>query len=108
MTTGSETKPSAVRDVLTREVIKAGFPVIAEFPFQDSSATIYAETENKISTDDYGSEFIERGSKSPCTLKDLTEEGLFRLYSEGIRPGHADWENSLADAKEFCYTGEGS
>ncbi len=96
------TKTSAVREVLTKAIIGAGFPVIACFDYQDSSATIYAKSEMEVLIDEYGNDFLEKNAKKPYALKDLTEAGLFRLYDDGIRPGHEEWKDALEEAEEYC------
>ncbi len=82
------------------EIIKQGFPVIAIFDFEDQGATIYAKSAEEVLLDDYGQEFREEKSKEPYSLKDLTEEGLFKLHNEGVRPGEKYWDESIQGAEE--------
>jgi hypothetical protein len=97
----TEPKTSEVRDVLTKVIIEKGFPVIASFDWADSCALIYAKSETDIYVGDaYGEDFLEPKAKSPYSLKDIDEEGLFHLYHDGVRPGEDDWNNLLDYAKD--------
>lgn len=92
----SEPKTSAVRDVLTKEIIGAGLPVIAIFDFMDASALIHVKSEDDVFVGyAYGEEFINGQPAKPYSLKDIDVEGLFHLYHDGVRPGHKDWDDTL-------------
>lgn len=88
-------------DEFIEEIKKQGFPIIGIFDHMDASALIDVKNENKISVGlAYGEEFIKPGKTPPYTLKDITEEGLFRLHKEGVRPGDEYWDEVAEAAKD--------
>jgi hypothetical protein len=75
-----------------KEINEKGYPVIATFSCMDSSATIYAKSENEVFVDDYGSNYLEGKYQTRVTLNDLTEKGLYKLLREGVRKGEEDFD----------------
>jgi hypothetical protein len=86
---------------LINEIKKRGFPVISLFDHADASAMIYAKSESDVYFGDaYGDHFIKPGAKEPYSLKDVDEEGLFRLYHDGLIPGDEYYESTVKIAEE--------
>lgn len=80
-----------------KEIEAEGYPVIASFEHMDSSATIYAKSENEVFFDDYGSEFLEGKYKTMATIHDITEEGAYKLLRLGVRSGDEGYDYLLKE-----------
>ena len=87
-----------VKALLIKKIIEQGFPVIAIFDYMDASASIYAKSENEVIFGFVYGEELQEGNGT--TIQDITPEGLFHLFNEGVRPGAKYWEESLSGVQE--------
>lgn len=91
---------NAMKPLLIEQIKKDGLPVAVIFDFADSGASIVVKSETEVTVGDaYGDNFLEGDGKDK-TLNGIDEEGLFHLYSSGVRPGEKS-EDSFMTYEEI-------
>jgi hypothetical protein len=84
-----------VKKLLIKKITEKGFPVIVWFDYMDANAGIYAKSEKEVVFDGAYGEDMQEGKGT--TIQDITPEGLFNLFQNGVRPGEEYWQEHLAD-----------
>jgi hypothetical protein len=84
-----------------KAITEQGYPVIACFECMDSSAIIYVKTPEDVFVDDYGSNYIEGKYDTKITIRELSEEGLYKLLRKGVRPGETDYDLFIEEGNDL-------
>jgi len=69
---------------------------------------IYIDADSNVFADNYGGCFIEPGKykyPDPMKVSDITEEGLFKIYKYGVRPGGKDAFSGMSWKELIDYFG---